>query len=187
MLCSKLHFQKCFIKSYLRGQSVPTPPNRFRAKREQLGTFRIILPPSQGQNLVLAVIYVPLSLGSGPRWRRRWCLRLKSCLNWRARSRLPHLQTGLAEWRMVTEVVVLQNHLAPLGLTKLSCAALPISFGDAFTEPPCTTTLVLQTTARWFCTREVAGPTSAGVSSFLLVALEDAIVSQSQELFRITD
>ena len=35
---------------------------RFRPKREQLTTFSGLLPPSQGQNLTLTVLYVPYSL-----------------------------------------------------------------------------------------------------------------------------
>jgi hypothetical protein len=40
------------------------PPHRFRAKREQLKRFEGLLPESQGQNMVLTVLYVPGLLDS---------------------------------------------------------------------------------------------------------------------------
>ena len=55
----------------IRGRQPPTCRGvlgtRFRAKREQTETVRGLLPESHGQNLALAISYVPYRLDSG--WR----------------------------------------------------------------------------------------------------------------------
>jgi len=55
--------------------------HRFRAKRQQLGTLKVILLESHGQNPALAVLSVPYSLARGGQmglWEKSFNVNLSS-------------------------------------------------------------------------------------------------------------